>query len=80
MNKYIFYIVVFIIIFVFAFIAGNMNIENIAKDIKITDFVSSLIASLSFIIAVYSYDEWLNKKKKDDSYKVAKEYIFKCNT
>jgi len=79
-NKYIFYIVVFIIIFVFAFIAGNMNIENIAKDIKITDFVSSLIASLSFIIAVYSYDEWLNKKKKDDSYKVAKEYIFKCNT
>ncbi len=54
---------------------GASEYKSALNGIKWTDVGSLLLTFFGFCLAFYTYHQWLNKKKKDDSYLIAKKYL-----
>lgn len=57
------------------FIVGSSNYQGLMGDVKWTDMASIAITFFGFCLAFYTYHQWLNDRKKEDSYISAKKYL-----
>jgi hypothetical protein len=61
--------------FIVGLCIGATEYKNILTGIKWTDVAMLVVTLLGFTLAFYTYHQWLNNKKKEDSYQVAKKYL-----
>lgn len=64
-----------LLIFLIGFLTGSTKFTDTFKDIKWTDCASLTVTFLGFCFAFITYQQWLQNKKKDDSYHAAKKYL-----
>ncbi|PCC09922.1 hypothetical protein [Pseudoalteromonas sp. JB197] len=57
------------------FFIGVTDRAAMFDGVKWTDVGTLVVTSLGFIFGFYTYFQWLNNKRKEDSYLVAKRYI-----
>lgn len=57
------------------FIVGSSNYQSLMGDVKWTDIASISITFFGFSLAFYTYHQWLNDRRKEDSYISAKKYL-----
>lgn len=57
------------------FCIGATEYKNIFSDVKWTDIGMLLVTFFGFAFGFFTYFQWLNGKRKDDSYLAAKKYI-----
>ncbi len=54
---------------------GASEYRSALSGIKWTDVASLSFTFFGFCLAFYTYSQWLNNKKKEDSYLIAKKYL-----
>ncbi|MGP7733590.1 hypothetical protein [Oceanimonas smirnovii] len=60
---------------VIGFCIGATEYKNIFSDVKWTDVGMLLVTFFGFVFGFLTYFQWLNSKRRDDSYLAAKKYI-----
>ena len=68
-------VVVSIASFIIGLCIGASEYKSALTGIKWTDVASLSVTFLGFSLAFYTYHQWLNNKKKEDSYLKAKQYL-----
>ena len=61
--------------FIIGLCIGASEYKSALDGIKWTDVASLSITFLGFSLAFYTYHQWLNDKKQEDSYLIAKQYL-----
>lgn len=64
-----------VITFIIGLCIGASEFKSALIGIKWTDIASLLLTFFGFSLAFYTYHQWLNNKKKEDSYLIAKKYL-----
>jgi len=65
--------------FVFGFFFGISTCVNFTIDAKWTDFVSLAFTAAGVALGYITFFRWWRNKKKDDSYRVSKDYLNALN-
>lgn len=66
-------------VFMLGFFFGISTYVNFTIDAKWTDFVSLSFTAAGVVLGYITYFRWWRNKKKDDSYRVSKDYLNALN-
>jgi hypothetical protein len=78
-TSYFYTSLLLILVFVIGFCLGATDYHESLKGVNWANILSPVVSLLGFSFAIVTYNQWLNKKKQDDAYLVAKEYLSALN-